>query len=50
MAGWLCFGISCNLGQFLPLSGPGSLPGEWKFVDLVISKWTIPPGRQGKDS
>lgn len=48
MANYLCFGMSCNRGTVAPVLWPCSLPGEWKFVDLVVAKWTSPPQLIGK--
>nr|XP_014696888.2 endonuclease 8-like 1 isoform X1 [Equus asinus]XP_014696889.2 endonuclease 8-like 1 isoform X1 [Equus asinus]XP_044620321.1 endonuclease 8-like 1 isoform X1 [Equus asinus]XP_044620328.1 endonuclease 8-like 1 isoform X1 [Equus asinus] len=47
MANHLCLSMLCNLGQFLPLSGPSSPPGEGKFLDIVVAKWTRPPHLSG---
>lgn len=40
---WPTSAYCVTVGQLLLLSGPRSLPGEWKFVDLVVTKWTMPP-------
>lgn len=47
MADYLCVGILYNPGTVGAILLAWFLPGEWKFVDLVVAKWTRPPHLSG---